>query len=71
MCYERRRAEALVDFGGLVCPSRTSERGGGKGYCVKGEGGGEEEREQERALGLSRETQCTLLLTLLFHNPLY
>ena len=42
----------------LVCPSRTSERGGegsrtsergGEGYCVK-EGGGEEgERERERA----------------------
>ena len=32
----------------LVCPSRTSERGG-EGYCVK-EGGGEEgERERERA----------------------
>ena len=31
----------------LVCPSRTSERGG-EGYCVK-EGGGEEgERERER-----------------------
>jgi hypothetical protein len=41
---------------GLVCPSRTSERGG-EGDCVKGgwgeEGGGEEgERERERALGL-------------------
>jgi hypothetical protein len=34
---------------GLVCPSRTSERGG-EGYCVK-EGGGEEgERERERAV---------------------
>ena len=33
---------------GLVCPSRTSERGG-EGYCVK-EGEGEEwERERERA----------------------
>ena len=33
---------------GLVCPSRTSERGG-EGNCVK-EGGGEEgERERERA----------------------
>ena len=32
----------------LVCPSRTSERGG-EGCCVK-EGGGEEgERERERA----------------------
>ena len=38
---------------GLVCPSRTSERGG-EGYCVK-EGGGEEgERERERALGVRR-----------------
>jgi hypothetical protein len=34
---------------GLVCPSRTSERGG-EGYCVK-EGGGEEgECERERAV---------------------
>ncbi len=34
---------------GLVCPSRTSERGG-EGYCGK-EGGGEEgERERERAV---------------------
>ena len=32
----------------LVCPSRTSERGG-EGYCVK-EGGGEEgDRERDRA----------------------
>jgi hypothetical protein len=36
---------------GLVCPSRTGERGG-EGDCVK-EGGGEEgERKRERALGL-------------------
>jgi hypothetical protein len=37
---------------GLVCPSRTSERGG-EGDCVK-EGGGEEEgeRERERAGGV-------------------
>ncbi len=36
---------------GLVCPSRTSERGG-EGYCVPvKEGGGEEgERERERAV---------------------
>jgi hypothetical protein len=33
---------------GLVCPSRTSERGG-EGYCVKGGGGEEGERERERA----------------------
>jgi hypothetical protein len=36
---------------GLVCPSRTSERGG-EGDCEKEEGGGEGERERERALGL-------------------
>jgi hypothetical protein len=36
---------------GLVCLSRTSERGG-KGDCVKEGGGEEEERERERALGL-------------------
>jgi hypothetical protein len=29
---------------GLVCPSRNSERGG-EGYCVKGGGGEEGERE--------------------------
>ncbi len=34
MCYERRRAEALVDFS-----SRTSERGG-EGDCVRGARGG-------------------------------
>jgi hypothetical protein len=36
---------------GLVCPSRTSERGG-EGDCVKEGGGGEGECERERALGL-------------------
>ena len=36
---------------GLVCPSRTSERGG-EGDCVKEGGGGEGKRERERALGL-------------------
>jgi hypothetical protein len=36
---------------GLVCPSRTSERGG-EGDCVKEGGGGGGERERERALGL-------------------
>jgi hypothetical protein len=36
---------------GLVCPSRTIERGG-EGDCVKEGGGGEGERERERALGL-------------------
>ena len=35
---------------GLVCPSRTSERGG-EGDCVKEGGGGEGERVRERALG--------------------
>jgi hypothetical protein len=33
---------------GLVCPSRTSERGG-EGDCVKGGGGEERERERKRA----------------------
>jgi hypothetical protein len=36
---------------GLVCPSRTSERGG-EGDCVKGGGREEGGRERERALGL-------------------
>ena len=36
---------------GLVCPSRTIERGG-EGYCVNEGGGGEGELEKERALGL-------------------
>jgi len=44
---------------GLVCPSRTSERGG-EGYWVKEGGGAEGEREKERALGLP-----------LCHNPGY
>jgi hypothetical protein len=39
------------DLCGLVCPSRTSERGG-EGDCVKEGGGGEGERKRERALGL-------------------
>ena len=34
---------------GLVCPSRTSERGG-EGDCVKEGGGGEGKCERERAL---------------------
>ena len=33
---------------GLVCPSRTNERGGEE-YCVKVGGGEEGERERERA----------------------
>jgi len=42
------RETASRGLRGLVCPSRTSERGG-EGYCVK-EGRGEEgERERERA----------------------
>jgi hypothetical protein len=45
------------DLCGLVCPSRTSERGV-KGDCVKEVGGEEGERVKERALGM-----------LLFHNP--
>jgi hypothetical protein len=36
---------------GLVCPSRTSERGG-EGDCVKEGEGGEGKCERERALGL-------------------
>jgi hypothetical protein len=44
---------------GLVCPSRTSERGG-KGDCMKERGGEEGEGERERALGVR-----------LRHNPGY
>jgi hypothetical protein len=36
----------------IVCPSRTSDRGG-EGYCVK-EGGGE---ERERGTELAREVR--------------
>jgi hypothetical protein len=36
---------------GLVCPSRTSEREG-EGYCVKGGGGEEGERERDRTSGV-------------------
>ena len=53
------RESTSLGLRGLVCPSRTSERGG-EGYCVKEGGGGEGEREKERALGL---TLC--------HNPRY
>ena len=49
---------------GLVCLSRTSERGG-KGDCVK-EGGGEEgERERERALGVRLTTPQSSILGLI------
>ena len=48
MCYEKHRETTSRGLCELVCPSRTSERGG-EGYCVK-EGRGEEgERERERA----------------------
>jgi hypothetical protein len=40
-----------TQYSGLVCPSRTSDRGG-EGDCVKEGGGGEGERKKERALGL-------------------
>jgi len=49
---------------GLVCPSRTSERGE-EGDCVKEGGGGEGERAKERAQGLplgGRETCWKVLL---------
>ena len=46
MCYRRDYEPRPVWT--LVCPSRTSERGG-EGYCVKEEGGEEGERERERA----------------------
>ena len=39
---------------GLVCPSRTSERGG-EGDCVKEGGGGEGKCERERALDFNTE----------------
>jgi len=43
----------------LVCPSRTSERGG-EGYCVK-EGGGEEgESERERARKVRLHSNITI-----------
>ena len=53
MCYMMRRTCQSRGLCRLVCPSRTSERGG-KGDCVKEGGGlgeeGEREREPERAL---------------------
>jgi hypothetical protein len=39
---------------GLICPSRTSERGG-EGYCVKG-GGGEEGDFEGAPLGIEPRT---------------
>jgi hypothetical protein len=50
---------------GLVCPSRTSERGG-EGYCVKGGGGEEGERERERVREVRLRCVC-LLLQYLIH----
>ena len=50
---------------GLVCPSRTSGRGG-EGYCVKEGGGGEGERERERELsGAATMTQPSTLRLIL------
>jgi hypothetical protein len=46
---------------GLVCPSRTSERGG-KGDCVKEGGGGEGERERERTLATPQPSILRLVL---------
>jgi hypothetical protein len=40
---------------GLVCPSRTSERGG-EGYCVKGGGG--EEGEKKGSVRGSVQGRC-------------
>jgi hypothetical protein len=42
------RGTTSLGLCGLFCPSRTSERGG-EGYCVKGGGGEEGERERDRA----------------------
>ena len=53
------------DLSGLVCPSRTSERGG-EGDCVKEGGGGDWEREEERALsGAATMTQPSTLRLIL------
>jgi hypothetical protein len=53
LCISLLRETTSRGLCGLVCPSRTSERGG-EGYCVK-EGGGEEgERERERGGGYWR-----------------
>ena len=46
------------DLCGLVCPSRTSERTGGRGDCVKG-GGGEE--------GQQKETRTHIVVNHAFH----
>ena len=45
-CYDETTSRGLC---GLVCPSRTSDRGG-EGDCVKEGGGGEGKCERERAL---------------------
>ena len=42
---------------GLVCPSRTSERGG-KGYCVKEGGGDWEEGEKKGSVRGSVQGRC-------------
>ena len=46
---------------GLVCPSRTSERGG-EGDCVKEGGGGEGKCERERVCLLLQYQHCVYLL---------
>jgi hypothetical protein len=43
----------------LVCPSRTSKRGG-EGYCVKEGGGKEGERERERARKVRLHSNITI-----------
>jgi len=48
---------------GLVCPSRTSERGG-EGDCVKEGGGGKGERERERTGAATMPQPWTLRLIL-------
>jgi hypothetical protein len=54
---------------GLVCPSRTCERGG-EGDCVKEGRGGEGGREKERALVECRalETERVRLIALRWHS---
>jgi hypothetical protein len=52
---------------GLVCPSRTSERGG-EGDCVKEGGGGEGKCERERALEFAHSHRLPRQLRIDFYT---
>jgi hypothetical protein len=60
MCYKITVDTASRSLCGLVCPSRTSERGG-QGDCVNEEGGEEGERETRAFIGGATTRQPSIL----------